>query len=53
MHGDRAVHALVVPVAACDRVDVAVEGEADQPALRVDERAAGIAADDVVASSRS
>src|SRR5690606_3839629 len=49
MHGDRTIGFRVVPISAGLRMDVAVEREPDEPALRVDERAAGIAADGVVA----
>ena len=48
MHRDRAIHLGVVPVIAGERMNVAVERQPDQASLRIDERAAGIAADDVV-----
>ena len=44
----RAVQLRVEPVVAGDGVDVAVEHQADDLALRIDQRAAGVAADDVV-----
>src|SRR5712691_2677632 len=47
--GDRAVGARVEPEGAAQRMDVAVEDEADDLAVAVDHRAAGVAADDVVA----
>jgi len=48
VHADRAVLSLVEPVAAGNRVDVAVEREPDDLAIGVDDRAARVAADDVV-----
>src|SRR2546428_8198617 len=47
--GDRAVGARVEPESAAQRMDVAVENHADYLAVAVDHRAAGVAADDVVA----
>src|SRR5438309_1544307 len=49
VHRDRAVELRVVPVAARDRMDVAVEHESDELPLGVDQRAARVAAHDVVA----
>src|SRR6266545_8332989 len=46
---DRAVVPAVEPEGAAQRMDVAVENQADDFAVAVDHRAAGIAADDVVA----
>src|SRR2546422_8635688 len=46
--GDGAVGARVEPEGAAQRMDVAVEDQADDLACAVDHRAAGIAADDVV-----
>src|SRR5712691_8552977 len=46
---DRAVLPAVEPESAAQRMDVAVENQADDLAVAVDHRAAGIAADDVVA----
>src|SRR5204862_7117323 len=43
---DRAVGARVEPEGAAQRMDVAVEDEADDLARAVDHRAAGVAADD-------
>src|SRR5205085_9569488 len=48
VHGHRAVLLGVEPVRARDRVDIAVEHQAHDLTLRVDERAARVAADDVV-----
>ena len=48
IHGDGAVDLRIEPEVAGDGVDVAVEHQPHDLALRVDERAAGVAADDVV-----
>src|SRR3981189_2689700 len=48
VHGDRAVAARVEPEGAAERMDVAVEDEADDLARAVGHRAARVAADDVV-----
>src|SRR5690606_754129 len=48
VHRYRAVQALVVPVVAAERMDVAVEHQTDDFGLAVDHRTAGVAADDVV-----
>ena len=49
MHRNRSIVGGVEPVGSCDRVDIAVENEADDISLRVDQRAAGITPNDVVA----
>jgi hypothetical protein len=49
VHGDGTVIRRIEPVGAGDRVDVAIEHESDDVAVRVDERAAGVAPDDIVA----
>src|SRR5436309_8515680 len=48
VHGDGAVGPRVEPEGAAQRMDVAVEDEADDLARAVDHGAAGVAADDVV-----
>ena len=53
VHGHRAVHALVEAVVAAQRLDVAVEDEADDLAVLVHHGRAGVAADDVVGGGRS
>src|SRR5690606_21205670 len=48
MHGDCTVHLRVVPIRAGDRVNIAVERQSDDATLSVEQRAAGVSADDVV-----
>src|SRR5579871_6967165 len=48
VQGHRTIPRRIEPVVTRDRMDVAVEHQSDDLALRIDQRAAGIAPDDVV-----